>query len=111
MFESICEFADHANVTTPMTHYVFDHGSESMRSLRVLITEDDGVYVAQAIRLPGVVSQGDTVDEAIRNVTDAFRETIRYYAENHLSIPWDCDEPDRSPKSSEKWLLVEVNDQ
>jgi len=34
------------------------------------------------VNLPGAISQGETEAEAIENMRDAFRETIRYYQES-----------------------------
>lgn len=46
---------------------------------RVLIEQDeDGFFVAEVPALPGCVSQGDTRDEALRNV----REAIAGYVES-----------------------------
>lgn len=44
------------------------------RAWRFEVREDllDGGYVAQCTNLPGCVSQGDTVEEALANVGDAF---------------------------------------
>lgn len=48
----------------------------------------DGGFSIHCINLPGVISEGETVDEAIDNITDAFRETISYYRESGQKIPW-----------------------
>jgi predicted RNase H-like HicB family nuclease len=37
----------------------------------VLIPDPDGGYVAQIAELPGAISQGDTVEEALVNVREA----------------------------------------
>jgi predicted RNase H-like HicB family nuclease len=40
--------------------------------LTAMLTPDpDGGYVAQLAELPGVISQGDTVEEALANVREA----------------------------------------
>ncbi len=47
------------------------------RRYRVIIEQDeDGIYVATAPALPGVVEQGDTVDEAFENMGVAMRFTL-----------------------------------
>jgi predicted RNase H-like HicB family nuclease len=39
---------------------------------RILIEQDeDGVFVAECVSLPGCVSQGKTREEAIKNIKDA----------------------------------------
>jgi len=42
-----------------------------MRYTVILEREEDGGYVAIVPALPGCVSQGDTRDEAVRNIRDA----------------------------------------
>jgi predicted RNase H-like HicB family nuclease len=43
-----------------------------MRVLTALLVPDpDGGYVAQTAELPGAISQGDTVEEALANVREA----------------------------------------
>jgi predicted RNase H-like HicB family nuclease len=37
----------------------------------VLVPDPDGGYVAQIAELPGAISQGDTVEEALVNVPEA----------------------------------------
>ena len=47
------------------------------RRYKVVIEQDEtGVYVATAPALPGVVEQGDTVDEAFENMGAAMRFTL-----------------------------------
>jgi predicted RNase H-like HicB family nuclease len=49
-----------------------------MRYTVVLENEPDGGYVASVPALPGCVSQGNTRDDAIRNI----REAIELYVED-----------------------------
>ena len=49
-----------------------------MRFTVVLERQDDGGFVASVPSLPGCVSQGDSRDEAMKNV----REAIEVYIEN-----------------------------
>jgi predicted RNase H-like HicB family nuclease len=37
----------------------------------MLVPDPDGGYVAQIAELPGAISQGDTVEEALANVREA----------------------------------------
>ena len=52
---------------------------------RVIIAQDeDGMFVAECISLPGCVSQGKTREEAIKNIKDAIRgylESLKKYNE------------------------------
>jgi predicted RNase H-like HicB family nuclease len=82
---------------------------EGTHECRVLICpEADGGYSAHAIRLPGVVSQGSTPDEALDNILEAFKETIQCYLESGDSIPWQAITIDRPAGCFERWVLVNV---
>lgn len=72
-----------------------------------LTEEEEGGYSSYAARLPGVVSQGETLDETLRNTEDAFRAAIGSYREHGEAIPWR----EMSPKSDdeiERWVVVDV---
>ncbi len=63
------------------------------RRYKVLIEQDeDGVYVATAPALPGVVEQGDTMDEAFENMGAAMRFTLDSMVEEGEELP-PSDEP------------------
>ncbi|HYW70503.1 MAG TPA: type II toxin-antitoxin system HicB family antitoxin [Pyrinomonadaceae bacterium] len=65
---------------------------------RVLIEQDeDGIFVAEVPSLPGCVSQGDTREEATRNI----KEAIELYLESLRAH----DEPIPPPITEE---LIEV---
>ena len=58
------------------------------RRYKVIIEKDeDGVYIATAPALPGVVEQGDTMDGAFENMGDAIRFTLDSMAEEGEEIP------------------------
>lgn len=83
--------------------------AESTYECRVLLCpEEDGGYSAHALRLPGVVTQGESVAEALANITDAFRAAISVYREQGGAIPWTNLEIDRPKGSIERWILVDV---
>jgi predicted RNase H-like HicB family nuclease len=73
----------------------------------VFCPEEEGGFSAFCINLPGVISQGDTIDEAIENIADAFRETILYYRGANEQIPWEDAEVERPKGTLERWILVE----
>jgi len=76
---------------------------------RVLICpEEEGGFSAHALRLPGVVSQGETVEEALSNIEEAFRGTVCAYREAGEEIPWESVDIDRPAGSLERWILVDV---
>jgi len=57
----------------------------SMRYTVILQKEEDGGYVATVPVLPGCVSQGDTRDEALKNIEEAIEvyvEDVRAAGEN-----------------------------
>ncbi len=74
----------------------------------VLVPEAEGGYSAHALRLPGVVSQGETREEAMENVVDAFRGAIAEYLNDAGRIPWSDVEISRTDKCVERWILVNV---
>ena len=87
--------------------------AENTYKCRVLLCpEKDGGYSAHAIRLPGVVSQGESEEEALENIADAFRATISVYCEHGGTIPWTDiqidPQIDRPKGSIERWILVNV---
>jgi predicted RNase H-like HicB family nuclease len=61
---------------------------ENAFELSIAIVEEECGYTAIALRLPGVASCGDTIDEAVRNVVEAFIGAYEGYAESNDEIPW-----------------------
>ena len=60
---------------------------------RVRIEQDeDGVFVAEVPSLPGCVSQGNTRDEAIRNVQEAAEAYLESLETHNEPIPPSIDE-------------------
>ena len=77
----------------------------------ILCPEEEGGYSALAKRLPGVVSQGETEDEALVNIAEALRGALSVYlGEPNASIPWSDEDADidRPVGSIERWILVDV---
>jgi predicted RNase H-like HicB family nuclease len=82
---------------------------ENTHECRVLLCpEEEGGYSAHALRLPGVVSQGESEREALENIADAFRAAVSLYREQGGGIPWTNVEVDRPKGSIERWILVNV---
>lgn len=54
---------------------------------RILIPDDDGGYSAEMLEFPGCYSQGDTAEEAIRNLEDAARNWIEVTSAAGRPIP------------------------
>ena len=83
--------------------------NRNMFECRILLCpESEGGFSAHALRLPGVVSQGESVDEALSNIADAFRGAVVVYRENDQAIPWEEVALDRPAGSLERWILVDV---
>ena len=56
-----------------------------MKFLVTIDRDEDGVYIAECTSIPGCVSQGQTEEEALRNVQEAIRECLEVRAE--LGMP------------------------
>jgi len=86
---------------------VFDH---EVRQCRVWLTpEEDGGFSVEAVSVPGVASQGETIEEAIENIKDAFTAAIETYNDSGMDIPWTQDLPEERPANViERWILVNV---
>ena len=55
---------------------------------RVLIEQDeDGIYVAEVLTLPGCISQGQTRAEAIENIREAIAAYLKSLAAHNEPIP------------------------
>jgi predicted RNase H-like HicB family nuclease len=44
-----------------------------MANLTLEYWEDDGWYVGRIVEVPGVISQGETIDELKENIQDAYK--------------------------------------
>jgi antitoxin HicB len=55
----------------------------------VLLTPDaeDGGYVAECPTIPGCISEGDTVEEALANIKDAIEGCLESMAANNQGLP------------------------
>ena len=69
----------------------------------VIETDEDGVYIATAPALPGVVEQGDTVDEAFENMGAAIRFTLDSMVGEGEELP-----PSDAPASSREVRNIEL---
>ncbi|MDA0284371.1 MAG: type II toxin-antitoxin system HicB family antitoxin [Planctomycetota bacterium] len=55
----------------------------------VLVEEVDGGFSAIGRDLPGLVSQGETIEEAMANIKEAFEALRESYREYGEEIPWE----------------------
>lgn len=74
----------------------------------LLVPESEGGYSAHATRLPGVVSEGETIEEALANVGEAFAGAVRAYLDSGRDIPWGNAEVEKTPGAEERWIVVNV---
>ena len=68
-------------------------------TVRPLSAEDGGGYLIEYPDLPGVISDGATPDEAIRNGRDALKAALRTLKEFGDPIP----QPGAAPESGQWW--------
>lgn len=84
-------------------------GDDALECRMLICPEKAGGYSVHALGLPGVVSQGDTFDEAVANMTEAFQGAIAVYRESDQPIPWSDDAVLERPEGSvERWIRVHV---
>ncbi len=77
--------------------------------LEVRLTEEpEGGYSVGIPDLPGVCSQGETIEEALQNISEAFCGAAEAYLEGDGSIPWLSQAPEASPDEIQQWLVVHV---
>jgi predicted RNase H-like HicB family nuclease len=53
--------------------------------------DEDGILWSRTPSLPGAVSQGDTVEEAVENLKEAVAGCIESYRAHNEPIPWERD--------------------
>lgn len=70
------------------TTLVLEESTFECRSI-IYPDEDGDGFCAYVSDLPGVVSQGDTLEKAKEGIKDAFRETILSYLQESKKIPWN----------------------
>ncbi len=70
--------------------------------------EDDGGFSAVLSDLPGVASQGDTEEEALENVAEAFRAAFASYRDVGTPIPWQHNDG-LLPRAGEKVIVVDCS--
>lgn len=59
------------------------------RRFKVILEWDgeDGLYIATVPAIPGLATQGETKDDALRNVQEAISVTLAGFAATGLPIP------------------------
>jgi predicted RNase H-like HicB family nuclease len=68
--------------------------------------DEDGIYSAVAVNLPGAGSCGDTEEEAMANFREAVRELLASYKEFDEEIPWKDTANDEVPVGvKQRWIM------
>ncbi len=73
-----------------------------------LCPEPEGGYSVYVPELPGVVTEGDTAEEAVRNIAEALRGALRTYRKDGQPIPWKKDTDTPQPNENRFWIVVHV---
>jgi predicted RNase H-like HicB family nuclease len=81
----------------PVQHSDVGVAHEGQWKLRVAVEEDplDGGFIAEIVDVPGAVAQGETRDEAIANVFDAFKGILEVRLERACNAEIRPDDPER----------------
>jgi len=53
----------------------------------IVYSGEDGYYIAECPSLPGCISQGSTVEEAVANIKEAIHAYIAALEEDGLPVP------------------------
>ncbi len=84
--------------------------SEPGKRYRILaaVREEDDAFVSYCLNLPGAVSCGDSLQEAVENLRKAVGGCIGSYLDGGKQIPWI--EPSRSKDEYDftQWIDVDV---
>ncbi len=70
-----------------------------MRQVILIPDLEEGGYVVEVPSLPGCISEGDTIDEALENIKDAIRGYIESLVADGLPVP---------PEHAARVILAEV---
>ena len=60
----------------------------------IFTPQPEGGYTVTCKELPGLVTEGDSVDEALANLKDAFAATLELYEDLGRSLPEGIQVPD-----------------
>lgn len=59
----------------------------------ILIPDEDGGYTVEVPSLPGCISEGDTIDEALENIREAIELHIESMIAHGEEVPEDYSQP------------------
>ena len=61
-------------------------GVNDMKFVVTMFQDEDGVFIAECSSIPGCVTQGDTEEEAERNIQQAIRDCLEVRAERGMPL-------------------------
>jgi predicted RNase H-like HicB family nuclease len=67
-------------------HWPGDFWSATMKFNVTIDRDEDGVWIAECPAIPGCISQGETKDDAIRNIAQAIALCLEVRAEKGLPL-------------------------
>ena len=70
--------------------------------------EQESGYSAYVPALPGVVSEGETREEALRNITEALGGVLWTYVEGGNPIPWSAEPEPLADGDIRAWVVVDL---
>ena len=87
---------------------VSGNGERQDRRFHLLVSQDeDGVFSAVVLNLPGVGSCGDSAEEAVENAKEAIAGALESFEADHEAIPWrDSASIDIPAEAQEKWITL-----
>jgi len=62
-----------------------------MRFVVLLMPDEDGGYVAECPAIPGCISEGDTLEQALENIRDAISACLETMMEHGWEMPKETD--------------------
>ena len=57
-----------------------------MKFLVTIFQDEDGMFIAECPAIPGCISQGETEEEAERNIQEAIKECLEVRAEKGMPL-------------------------
>ncbi len=78
------------------------------RRFHLLVSQDEeGVFSAVVLNLPGVGSCGDSADEAVENAKEAIAGALESFEADHEAIPWRNSSSLEIPaEAQERWITL-----
>ncbi len=85
----------------------FFYQPECAYHCRLWITPDEEGYSVIVASLPGIISEGNTIDEAIEHIREAFSAAMESYIESGMPTPWTNEDPFDKPENTiERWVIL-----